>query len=278
MDKVWHVGKPMTERAILWNNEWYHPTAPGSMYEPEYQRIVLAHADTLFPNYMAVPFTAIVESTEGVARPDMALIDHSYRHWWVVEVELQVHSLYHHVVPQVRILVHGDYTHVHAQYLLQGKPALDASRLSDMLKGVQPRVLVVADGGQSLSWKDALQYEGSRLQIVEVYRNRLNDSVLCVEGSLPAISEAVVSLCRPDPVLPKLLEVQSPGGLQWRAGETVRIWYNGGMSDWTRVDSSSKVWLLPLGANPLRANRTYALVQDQPGLLRLREQEATTWR
>lgn len=94
---------------LLINDDWYDEIAPTALYETEFEQIVIAKADLLYPEYRAVPFKKIVFSEVSSAKPDLALIDVHYRDWWVVEIEMGHHDLASHVLPQVRTLSEAKY-------------------------------------------------------------------------------------------------------------------------------------------------------------------------
>src|SRR5687768_12685725 len=129
---------------ILVHGVWYDQLADAALYEVEYERIVVDHAPSLFPQFRVVPFKCTVEAEdEDSKQPDLALISHDYRDWWVVEVELAHHDFDGHVLPQVRTLARGIYGDSHAAHLCRKAPDLDRERIESMMKGRQPKVLVV---------------------------------------------------------------------------------------------------------------------------------------
>jgi len=132
-------------RRLLIGGEWYDRVNTASLYENEFEQLLIANAQHLVPLFKVCPFKVIVESDEGAAKADLAFIDNGYREWIVVEVELSHHSFYGHVLPQARRLRLGVYDERHAVYLSRQDASLEAVRLPDMVKGKQPRVLVLAN-------------------------------------------------------------------------------------------------------------------------------------
>lgn len=123
----------------------YDSVSSNSFYEFEYENVILDRASLLFPEYHAVPFKKRVESETGRAIADLALIERSYRKWWVVEIELSHHSLSGHVLPQVDILANANYGTDIAQYLASRSSDLDIGSLENMMRGSQPLVVVIVD-------------------------------------------------------------------------------------------------------------------------------------
>src|SRR5579859_4433110 len=155
---------------ILAADEWYEPVSPGSMYEDNFERMVLSRANLLFPEYHAIPFKCLVASDSETARPDLALVERHYREWWVVEVEMSYHSFVGHVLPQVRTLAKAVYGAQEANSLCTNALTLDRNAVRDMLKGDQPRVLVIVNEPR-LDWAQELDRYGARLVALEVFRS-----------------------------------------------------------------------------------------------------------
>ena len=252
---------------LLVNDDWYDTISSEGQFEADFRNIVLCHAPSLFPDYYALPFHVRVESEEGAKIPDLVLVDRQYRHWWIVEIELAHHSLHSHVIPQVRVLSQGNYGQRHSDYLTRKYAALDSVAISDMMKGAQPRVLIVVN--QSVpGWIRPLEQIDSMIAIVEVFRSNRNRYILRINGELPSPHEPTdISICRLDTALPRLLVIDSPGALQVTSGQRLHIKYEGGLTEWTRLDSADKVWLNPIQRNPLSANRNYLIRKDPDGLL-----------
>src|SRR5262245_60661270 len=129
---------------ILAGDVWYEELAESALYEADYERLVIRHAPSVFPGWIAVPFKCkVVGGDNEPAKPDLALISHNYGDWWVVEVELSHHSLTGHVVPQVRRLSTAEYGEEVARALCKASRGLRLKKVGNMLKGRPPRVLVV---------------------------------------------------------------------------------------------------------------------------------------
>lgn len=252
---------------ILTDGEWYEAVSPSSLYEDDFERVVLSRARLLYPGYHSVLFKKLVQSDMDSARPDMALIDIQYRSWWVVEIEMAYHSLYHHVLPQVETLSSAVYGDDEADYLVSQNNGLDCVSLIDMMKGIQPRVLVVVNCNAP-DWIEPLSKFNAILQVVEVFRSDKNRHMVRINGESPSILKAdIVSPCHLDTIMPRLLLIESPASLGISHGERVEIELEGGITEWERIDSRNGVWLSPLKRNPLRTPESYQIVRDSTGAL-----------
>ena len=252
---------------LLFNQDWFEPISSQSQYESDFENLVLANATSLFPDYHIAPFKVPVESETGRKIPDLALVDRKYRHWWIVEIEMAHHSLYSHVIPQVEVFARGRYGQKHCDYMAVEHDWLDSSALADMIKGAQPRVLVVVN--QSVpDWIAPIHRLDGLVMIVEVFRSERNHHILRSDGDYPVGGEEdVVSLCRLDSGFLRLLRVDSPAALGVANGELVHIRFEGRLTDWFRMDASDRVWLSPSSRNPLTANQDYVILRESDGHL-----------
>ena len=252
---------------LLVNGEWFDAISSEAQYERDFQDLVMSQADLLFPEYHALPFRIPVESEEGRRIPDLALIDHHYRHWWVVEVEMAHHSLYGHVLPQVEVFAHGRYGEEHGEHLIKQSKMLDPEAIRDMIKGAHPRVLVVVNQNTS-TWVAPIHRLDGLISVVEIFRSGKNQHILRINGDRPReVVNELVSACRLDRSLPSLLQVDSPAALGIKHGERLSISFHGGLTDWERFDVADQVWLSPMRRNPLMKGRDYQLLRDVEGRL-----------
>ena len=243
--------------------------SPKSFYEIEYERLFRQASPILFPQYVVAPFKTSVSSEEGTAKPDLALIEKKYREWWVIEVELDHHSLHTHVLPQVRLLARATYGSKEAEMLYQAKPALDLQQLKEMMKGKQPRVMVVLNRFDD-KWTQELSRYDAILAVFEVFISQRNEFAYRLNGEVPEPIGEAISQCTFDPLIPRFLLVESPASLTVGPNEKVEIYHEGERSLWQRIDSVDRVWLSPLGPNPLDRKRKYCLSLQEDNSLTLK--------
>ena len=255
---------------LLLSEEWFDAVSSEGQYESDFESVILSRANSLFSKFHVVSFRRPVESEEGRKIPDLALVDFTYRFWWVVEVEMAHHSLYGHVIPQVEVFARGKYGEEHANHLASRRDDLDRAALQDMIMGAQPRVLVVVNRNVP-DWIDPLRRLDAIVAVVEIFRSGRNQHILRVNGDYPESQDAhIESLCRLDDALPSLLQVDSPAALGIATGEKLAMEFNGGLTSWSRLDISDRVWLVPSGRNPLVANQEYLIMRDADSRLILR--------
>ena len=229
---------------ILVRGDWYDPVSGSSLYERDYEAAILANSEALFPGFTCVTFKPLVDSEFGRARADLALIDHLYRNWFVVEVELDSHPLESHVEEQVRKLSAGKYEDAHAEALHRACGNLDLSRLKSMLLGEQPRVLVVVTREVPV-WSQRLARYGAHVAVVELFRDDLDRVVLRVDGEHPsALETEIVTGCSADPVMPRALRIHSPAALEGL--DQVDLLFDASSTRWAIIRVQDAAYLVPV--------------------------------
>jgi len=249
---------------LLINGTWYDEISSQSMYESKFEEIFLSQVEILFPEYITVPFKFTVSSPDGTAKADLALIDKNYLGWWVVEIEMSRHSLNRHVLPQVKILSEALYSDDVAMYFSQKQTALDLGRLKAMMKGKQPRVMVVLDLPKQL-WAEKLDKFNAILALFQVFRSSSGDFMYRINGQYPFNFDSYRSNCVFEKILSNFLVVESPAILDILSNETMEIYSEGALSVWKRLDIQDKVYLIPTEFNPLDINRKYTLLKESDG-------------
>jgi hypothetical protein len=255
---------------ILSQREWFDQIASTAMYETEFESIITTYADVLYPEYYVVPFKATVSAEDSTAKADLALIEKNYRQWWVGEVEMGHHSLESHVLPQVRTLSRAVYGEEEALRLSAKCPALNSARLLDMMKGTQPRVLVIVNTPRP-AWAPVLRRYDALLAVFEIFRSQKNEFLFRLNGEQPASMPDLLSTCSFDPLLPRFLIVNSPGALNAAPRSKISIFYDNQITVWERIDSADKVWLSPVGPNPLSPSMKYEILRRATGEMTFRE-------
>lgn len=249
---------------LLSRESWFDELSAGSMYEVDFERLILSKADALFPDFHTVPFKSMILSDEDAAKPDFALVDKHYGDWWVVEVELGHHSLGKHVLPQVRTLSRGHYGQELAVDLCANCPYLEKPRIIDMLKGKQPNVLVIVNT-QEKDWVVPVESYSAQVAFLGVFRSDKNEHILVADGTWPTGRPEYASECYLDNLLPRLLVVDSPSALGMALGERAKILFQNYATEWERIDGQDRVWLAPVGLNPLHPRVVYQLSKRRDG-------------
>ncbi len=247
----------------------YQTVSSTAFFETEYEDLIVNRAPLLFPEFLVVPFKLAVHSEHGTARADLALIDHSYRRWWVVEVEMSHHSLNAHVLPQVEKLANAAYGADVAAYFAARSPMLNQAALQEMLKGAQPQVLVVVNNWMP-DWLPGLMMFGAQLAVVEVFRSEKNEHVFRLNGNYPTGLGNLLSELRTEPTMPRLIALESPAGIGFDADGRLALEFHGETTEWTRVAVANKVWITPLRENPLDPDKRYVVVRKDDGSLAIR--------
>lgn len=246
---------------ILHNDEWYDELGSGSLYEAEFERIFQQYVPRIYPGFIAVPFKKTVYSDDASARADLALIRADYLGWWVVEVERAVHSLSSHVLPQIRTLSTAYYGHDEAMYMAKKYEQFDGNRLYDMIRGDQPRVLVVVDMPRD-DWIPALEENNARLAVFQIFRSERGRYLVRVNGYHPTAEQPARSLCSFERLLPNLLRIQKPAILPSDSSNQLSVYYQGKLTLWRRIDTADQVWLISVAKLDLDSTALYELILD----------------
>lgn len=253
---------------LLVEGESFELLSSTALLEAEYERIVLAQASGIFPGFIVVPFKPTVYY-EGVPKQaDIALIAPDYSTWWVGEIELSHHSFRGHVLPQVEVLARGRYDATHAEWLATRNPDLDIAALRAMMLGQQPRVVVVVNA-PCPAWVEPLSHEGAVIAIAELFRSSRNRLIVRRNGVDIDLADDVVSVCRVDSGMRRMLQVDSPAQLLG-AEEPLSIEIADGVSSWRLILLADRVWLSPDRGSPFpQEAQTFQLVRTSEGRLRL---------
>jgi hypothetical protein len=258
-------------RRLICHGEFLEPVAGSTFFEADYEAKILAQKDTLFGGWYAADFKCPVlvrGSTHGHRKPDLALIHHDFREWWVIEVEIATHDLHGHVLEQVEAFTFGEYGADHASYLADRLPELDRGRLRTLVTSVQPGVLVIVNEDVE-GWKEVLGARGGRLCVVQPHRDKFGHYGYLVSGFLPAASFSLVSTCRRAGWSPRVIEISNPAALPLPHGAQVAIRAATGTCEWKHVLTGDSSYLMPVGpGDPLPVSvRDFELHRDEDGQL-----------
>jgi len=256
---------------VLFDKVWFDAIRSQSWYEADYEKIIIDHCMDLFPQWILVPFKTDVVGEDGATkRPDFALVDYSYREWWIVEVEMAHHDLVAHVMPQVDAFRTATYERRHAEYLHGKNPALDLKRLADMMLGLPPEILVIVDRSDT-DWRTALRARGVYLSTVEPFRDLAGRLLLRVNGYHPEPPVSVLTRCSRH-ALRRLWRVHSPAALPPPDGDDgiLEIEFEGGITQWRRVQIADGVMLCASRGDILAKWRAVDLVKGEDGSLKFK--------
>lgn len=269
------TGPNLIMARLLVGAEWFESIRPQSWRESDFEAVVLAHAPRLFPAWRCVPFNATIEGEDGARKkPDLALVDHEYRQWWVVEIELAHHDLYAHVIPQVDAFRTGAYGIPHAHALHAKAGDLDPTRLEAMILGEPPKVLVIVDSPSTM-WRAPLKERRVHLAIVEPFRGTGTPIALRLNGDQPEPHPTILTRCTRNGSIRRLWKVHSPASLTL-SGEVLVIEYEGIESAWHVVRLHNAIMLKADHGDVLCEAVSVDLVRREDGGLAFRQVSTST--
>jgi hypothetical protein len=250
---------------VLINNKWYFEVAPAGIYESHYEMFVKTQAKRMWPRFHPVHFKASVYagSDPGV-KADFALVERSYSEWWVVEVELEAHSFEGHVFPQARKLAHAAYGDPEAEKMCEECNDLDLTKTKALLKDHQPNVLVVVNRPKP-AWVKKLATINAYVAVFEMFIAGESDYVFRINGVHPVGKSDKISAFRFDPLMRRWMIADTPISFAGITDHQFSIEHDGFTSTWKRFEQEDKLWLDPIGKNPLDDTYDYLLVRRGDG-------------
>ena len=245
---------------VLLDNRWYEELSPSGVYESAYETMVKTHAHYLWPRFYPVKFKTTVSAGADSAKADFALVERGYTEWWVVEVEMERHLLNEHVLPQVRTLANAAYGDDEAQKLCDGCPDLELDRVKTMLKASQPRVVVVVNKPKP-DWVKPLSKYGAKLAVFEVFCSANSEYLFRVNGEHPIGPSEVITDCLYNSFMSRCLQIESPERLAVQPQGKISIVYEDHVTEWQRLDTGGRAWLIAPGPYPLPEGFNFELVR-----------------
>jgi len=223
------------------------------------------HSRELFPGLLTLPFKPTVVYDNQARTPDLALIEPDYSAWWVGEVELAHHSLEGHVAPQVEVLARATYGDAEAAWLADREGHLDRALLRQMMRGAQPRILVVVNA-PCPDWVPRLRPD-AEVMVVEPFRSEHDRYIFRQNGFEVTVGGSTVSICRADHQMPRMLVVDSPAAVLSRNEDPLQIDHAGTESIWHVISAQDRVWLSPERGSPFPLEGDVALCEREDGTL-----------
>jgi hypothetical protein len=249
---------------LRYNNEWFQQLSLTALPEAHFEDLLIQNSDMIRRDAWITRFKRTIFAQGAAARADLAIVDREYREWFVVEVEMVRHPLYEHVLPQVRTLRDGYYGPDEAAYLVRNLPVLDIERTNELVRGVSPKVVVIADHADSW-WADVLSGADIQFITMEIFKSESNRYIFSLDGGLPQRAADLVSYCTFNSMLPRQLQVETPSTLGVSHGGSMVIICDGQAVEWSRIDTKDSCYLRTRGPIRLRAGARYALLRGDDG-------------
>lgn len=253
---------------VLVEDEWFEQVEPSTFAETYFEDRIVLHAPTLYPDYHVLPFKKVVESEYGRVRPDLVFVSRNYQEWRIVEVEMGYHSFNDHVEPQVQKLANAAYGEPEVEYLCKKMPSLEFDETARLMEEAQPEVLIIVNEPKP-NWARQLSKYGAIVAVFELFRSAEDVEIFRVNGEYPMPYVDTVSECSFHPVIGRLLEVHNPEALDLPRRGRIKLRYNNCITEWERTDAEGRVWLSPVGRNPLDSRCEYAIFSQPDSSLTL---------
>jgi hypothetical protein len=255
---------------VRFRDEWFYLISDNALFETELEKLIIQNADLLREGSWVLPFKTTVTAPGLEPRqPDLALIDSSYRYWWVIEVELVGHSLHGHVIPQIRTFVEGIYGEPHLVALLKQSTDLDPKKLHAMMLGEPPAVVVISNR-LDRRWQDSLSKWGASFVALNVFRSDKNRDIFVLDGDLPDSPLDCLTQLSPTKI-DRMFRVHSPAPLREHGSRSVTILVNDQATIWTIMPTSTDCFAFSPLEVELVPNRSYGIYETEDGKLSLGE-------
>lgn len=250
-------------KILDYSNEWYYEIDPNSFYEKDLENTILSKIESVYPNYVGVPYAYKVTNPEGESStPDFVLIKKDYSEWYVIEVEMSRHSWENHVEKQVRVFSSGIYHKDEVAANLHKKDnSLDLDQLKTMIDKYPPKVMVIVNERKP-DWEVKIKKYNALLSIFQIYKGTEGFDVYRVDGETPIIM-VNKSPCRFLKGGSNILEVFAPEFIYEGQDSILEIIYNGKITLWTKQEEKDKVYLISFGSNILPIDKKYVLYQSE---------------
>jgi hypothetical protein len=251
---------------IIVRDQVYQEISLSAFYESEFENIVIQNSQIIFPEFFFIPFKPSVSTDFDIVKPDFAIIDMKYRNWWVGEIEMGYHQLNQHVLPQVEKLSQGYYGSELIPDFLKQNSNLDPKKISDLLKGKQPSVILLVNTPKP-EWLPFIRRFNAIMLVFQVFKSEQDHHIFRINGEYPTISLVEISNCYVDPIVPNFVVLESPAAFPYKNGESFEIWFENGVSNWKRIDIKNKVYIVPIKINPLDKRVVYKINEKNDGNL-----------
>jgi len=256
----------------LIKKEWYEQVEPSTFSEEYIEDKIVLHAPSVYPNYYVVPFKKLLDSPYGRAKADLAFISKDYNDWRVVEVEMGYHNLSTHVEPQIQRLATSLYDDETARYLCTKEPDLDFTKLVTLQKEAAVQILIIVNQPKP-EWVAPLAKYNVILAVFELFRSASQEEIFRMNGEYPTLVTNSISICCLHPTIARLLEVRDPAKLSLPARGRIILRYNNCITEWERVDAENRVYLSPVGRNPIDDNHEYEIFEQLDKTLVLKRRQ-----
>ena len=252
---------------LLLENDWYDPVRPNSVMDTDYEALILGRSAVLFPNFTPVPLHYRVTNSQGHASPHIALIEKTYRSWWLVLLETGSAPEPHYVRQQAEVLRAADYGPDFLEVLTGRGAEIDPELVSLLIKNKQPGVFLILCHPPAPDVDDP----AVRIGIAEIFKSTTGAHILRINGRHPPASEERLGTCtRNRHVLPNLLRLRLDPGVEAKIPGRCEIEIDGTVSTWTARPQPSEIFLVPDGSTGLPVDQDiFVMIRGAAGRFRL---------
>jgi len=242
----------------------YDQSDPSARAEAAFETTALRVFARLYPSCHTIPFKPLVTYNGSGWRPDVAIIDHHWRYWFVVEMEIATHSLEKHVLPQVCAFRDGEYG-TDAAELVAHRIGLSLDRAETLIRYV-PRYIVVVSNRDDSEWERKLSAENIQFISIAEFQQSTGSLAYLVSGLLSVAQRSVGF----GTVLASHQAIRLPRNDFWKPG-SYRVAEPGSTAQWDCLVEGQTVWLTKRkGIITIEDESVIQIIEQDGGLLLLR--------
>lgn len=241
------MAKLLSTQQILNDKTWFQEIYPTSFYnEDDLERAIILNLETLFSGYYALPFKkALKNNINGKdKKPDLALIRHDYKEWYIIEVELAGHDI-QHIKDQIDTFYNADITDDHANYMYNKRTdVLNRDNVIRMIRNHSPKLMVIINENVVEIESSIQEYE-CLMCVFQVFLDQNNNPIYRLNGKHPLVLTDFCH-CKITKNLPFMVEVldgvfcDTYGVME---SSEILISYNDKVTKWCRVDDGRRTFL-----------------------------------
>lgn len=234
---------------IRLGNPWYIEIQPTAFYrEEDLERSVLLNLQSLFPDFLAVPYKKKIKNKKNnrINAPDLALVKKDYSEWYVIEVELSSHNIAH-VELQIDTFYNCTYGLDDVKYLFdKNKDKFKYEPLEKLITSKPPKLMVIInDFDQNL--KDKIAIFNCSICVFQIFLDKDNHPFYRLDGEYPLTNDGFC-FCFLEKNIPYTVKLLGDNKFldshNLKHGQEIQIAFNGILSIWEFDMSSSVAYLI----------------------------------
>jgi len=252
---------------LLVQNEWYETLPPHAIPDTAFEELLHPRADLLFPGFFSVRLRYRVSNDKGHAGPQLALIEQTYRSWWLVLLETGEPPPAEFIKLQAEIVRAARFGREFATLLASRNSQIDLPSVEKLVLNEVPGLFVILGHPPAPQLDDP----AVRIGIAEVFRSPRGEQILRINGRHPEVPDERLGTCeRKWRLTPSIFRLVLINPASVIIPQTFEMEVEGTVSTWTCFKKGTEQLLVAQGAVHLPAEQDlFALLRGKTGRYRL---------